>query len=442
MARNGVSRRRFLKTAASGAAAVSIAGPALGALGSNERIRVGIIGTGGRGGAHSLHFRPEAPTNIRHADAEVVALCDVDAGHLKGVAGPLGGKVQTFGDFRKLLDLKDVDAVFIASPCHWHGIQAIAAMEAGKDVYIEKPLGHTIRECQAIVETARRTGRIVQVGQQQRSGPHWQNAVKKMRDGAIGQITTVNVWNVWNVEEMGGRLGNPPDGQPPAGVDYDMWLGPAPKRPFNPARFHFGFYFFWDYSSGMVCAWGVHLFDIVNWACGPSLKTAAASGGIYVLKDARETPDTLSAVFDCDKYVMSYQMRHTNGFQPTGPMIHGDMDHGIEFVGTTGLLYINRNGYQICRAADRGTRKPYHDEKGSGDDTFAHHRNFLECVRSRQTPNAPPEVGLQAALPGYLANISYRVGRSVRWDAGEGTIAGDREAARLLTKEYRAPWRL
>jgi predicted dehydrogenase len=289
----------------------------------------------------------------------------------------------------------------------------------------------------------------VQVGTQQRSGPHWQNAVRRLKGGEIGQVTNVNVWNVWQPNEMGGDLGNPPDRPVPPGVDYDLWLGPAPKRPFNPARFSAppeakgvsGFYFFWEYSSGMICAWGVHLFDVVLWAMGNTVKSACANGGIYVLKDARNTPDTAMATFDCGNYVMSYQLRHSNGWQPFGGLQYGDMDHGIEFVGTTGLMHCNRGGFYLYKAVDRGTRKPYYSERSEGgDDTPRHQRNFLDCVRSRQTPNAPPEAGHMAAIPGYLATISYRIGRSVSWDAKNETIPGDADAAKLLTKEYREPW--
>lgn len=438
------SRRQLLKSSVLTTTALSAAGPALGALGANERIRVGIIGSGGRGQTHIRRFRPQPFLKEPHQDAEVVAVCDPDDNQTQRAAQLLTGNtsVKRTRHFREVLDMKDVDAVFVASTCHWHAIPAIEAMQAGKDVYVEKPIGHTIHEGRVIVDTATRTKRIVQVGQQQRSHPHWQHAVERIRNGELGQITTVNVWNVWTTQEMGGGLGNPPDSDPPPGVDYDLWLGPAPARRFNPARFHFGFYFFFEYSSGMVCAWGVHLFDIVQWALGHNLRSASASGGIYVLKDARNTPDTVSAVFDYGDFVMSYQLRHTNGWQPFGHLQYGDMDHGIEFVGTKGLMHINRGGFYLYDAADRAGRKPYYSEKAAGDDTFLHHRDFFDCIRSRKQPRVPAEVGQQAAIPGYLANISYLLGRSVRWDADKQTILGDPEAAKLLTKEYREPWRL
>lgn len=433
MSSHHITRRTFIQSSLSTAAALSAAGPALGALGANDRIRLGVIGTGGRGNAHIHDLK-------NHSDVELVAICDVDDAQLDRAAqnaAGFGAKPERYKDFRKLIDRKDIDAVFITSCCHWHAIPAVQAIRAGKDLYIEKPSGHTIHEGRVIADEARKHGRVVQIGLQQRSGPHWINAVERIKAGEIGQVTTVHTWNAWNIDEMGGRLGNPPDGEAPAGVDYDMWLGPAPKRAFNPARFHFGYYFFFDYSSGMTCAWGVHLFDVVAWALGYNLKSVAATGGIYVLKDARDTPDTLEAVFDCGHYTMSYSLNHNSGWRR-----HGNMDHGIEFVGTQGVLQINRSGFEMFHEADRAERKPYYTEKTIGDDTPLHQRNFLDCMRSRKQPRVNAETGHQATAYGYLANISYRVGRGIRWDAEKDTIPGDPEAARLLTKEYREPWSL
>lgn len=430
MSGNRISRRVFLESSLSAAAAYSAAGPALGVLGANDRIRVGIIGTGGRGNAHIVALG-------KQKNVEIVAICDVDDAQLdraSKTAANTGNKPERYKDFRHVLDRGDIDAVFVTTCCHWHAIPSIAAMKAGKDVYLEKPSGHTIHEGRVIADTARQTNRIVQIGLQQRSVPHWQHAVERIRTGDLGRITAVHAWNGWNTKEMGGGLGNPPDGDPPAGVDYDMWLGPAPKRRFNPARFHFNFYFFFDYSSGMVNAWGVHLFDIILWAMGYDIKSVAASGGIYVLKDARDTPDTVHAVFDCGDYVLDYSLSHTSGWRR-----FGDMDHGIEFVGTEGVLQINRREFHVFRDRDR---TPVHSEKNTSDDTVLHQANFFDCVRSRKPPAVDALTGHLAAIPGYLALISYRVGRSVRWDARAETIPGDAEAARLLTKEYRKPWHL
>jgi len=425
-----VSRRKFLRSTASAATALSAAGPLLGALGANERIRTGHIGIGGQG---TMHLRRCAS----YKDCQIVAVCDVDESHRAEAAKIAGTNPKQFSDFRQVLDMKDLDVVFIVTPDHWHAIPTIQAVQAGKDIYVEKPLGHNVHEGRVILDLVRKSDRIVQIGTQQRSHPHWINAVKRIKDGELGQVTTVNAWNAWNRKEMGGDMGKPADSEPPPGVDYDMWLGPAAKRPFNRARFHFYFYFWWDYAGGMVSDWAVHLFDIVMWALGYNIKSVAASGGIYALKDLRETPDTAAAVFDCGNYVMTYSLRHANGWRP-----HGDMDHGLEFIGTEGILQINRNGFQMYHEADRASRKPYYTEDRVGDFIELHHRNFFACVRSRKQPAADAEVGHINAIPGHLANIAYRVGRTIRWDAEKETIPGDPQAAALLTREYRTPWHL
>jgi len=432
MPRQSMTRRGFMREAALGATGLSLArsaGPVLGALGANEKVVMGFIGTGGQGTAHICEF-------AKMKDVAIAAVCDVDQGRGEKAAKAAGSSPQMFKDFRRLLDRKDIDAVLIATPGHWHVITAIAACKAGKDVYCEKPVGLTIREGRALVEAAKKYGRITQIGTQQRSTKHWANAVNRIRAGELGKISMIHVWNAWTPKEMFANIGNPPDGDPPPGVDYDMWLGPAPKRRFNPARFHGTHYFFWDYGSGMVNDWGTHLFDVVLWAMGPEIKSVAMSGGKLVFDDARETPDTAAAVFECPGYTMVYTLRHGNGWQP-----HGNMDHGIQFFGTDATLEINRNGFQMYHDADRGTRKPFYEEKGTTR-LVEHERNFIDCVRSRKRTTADAEVGHYGALPGHLANISYRVGRKIRWDHENETILDDAEASRLLTREYRAPWSL
>ena len=430
-----VSRRKFLKSAATTASALSLTGPALGTLGANDRIRVGLIGAGNRGLHHIHHCK-------NNKDVEILAICDVDQRHREKGAKRAGNNPKKFSDFRQVLDMKEIDAVFIAPPCHWHAIPAIMALQAGKDVYLEKPICHTIHEGQAIIQAAQKHKQVVQTGQQQRSHQHWTNAVKRIHAGELGTITTVSVWNAWNPKEMRRNIDRRrPDQDPPKGVDYDMWLGPAPKRPFNYNRFHFSFYFWWDYSGGMVSAWGPHLFDIVLWAMGKGPKSVCAASKLMVMNDGRDTPDTMEVAYDCDDYVMSYSMRHSNGFRR-----FGKMGHGIEFVGTEAVLQINRLGFQMYHDKDRDTGKPFYSEESveEGFDyaTALHHQNFFECMRTRQTPNAPLEVGHAAAVVPHLTNISSRVGRQIRWDPKKEIIIDDPEASKLLTKEYRGPWHL
>jgi predicted dehydrogenase len=432
MKRTSITRRGFMKGAAAGVAGLSLGGaaaPTLGAWGANEKVVIGFIGTGGQGTAHVGEF-------AKMKDVAIAAVCDVDRSHRENAAKVAGSSPKTLKDFRELLDMKDIDAVLIATPGHWHVVAAIAACKAGKDVYCEKPVGLTIREGRALVDVAKEQNRVTQIGTQQRTTKHWANAVNRIKAGELGKISMIHVWNAWTPKEMFGNIGNPPDADPPPGVDYDMWLGPAPKRRFNPARFHGTHYFFWDYGSGMVNDWGTHLFDVVLWAMGPEIKSVAMSGGKLVFDDARDTPDTAGAVFECPGYTMLYTMRHGNGWQP-----HGNMDHGIQFYGTEATLEINRNGFQMYHDADRGTRKPFYTETGTTWLT-KHERNFIECVRTRKRTTADAEVGHQGAIPGHLANISYRVGRKIRWDHKNETILDDSEANQLLTREYRTPWHL
>lgn len=432
MVNRGMTRRQFVKTAGAATGLSLAANTARGAVGANERIVVGFIGTGGQAAAHLNEL-------IRMDDVVVTGLCDVDAGRREAAAKVVGGSPKLFGDFRKLLEMKELDAVFVVTPDHWHAIPTIQALDSGKHVYFEKPAAHNIREGRAIVEAAERSGRVAQIGTQQRSGRHWQNAVARIKDGELGKISMVHAWNAWNPQEMFGNIGRPEDSAPPKGVDYDFWLGPAPKRPFNPSHFHGTWYFFWDYAGAMISGWGVHLFDVVLWAMGPGIKTVSTAGGRLVFDDVRETPDTATAVFECPGYTLTYSMRHGNGWRP-----HGDMDHGIEFFGTEGTLQINRGGYQVYRDSDRSSRKPLHSERMEGHDytLFEHKRHFFDCIRTGSKCQSDALTGHLSSIPGHLANISYRVGRKIAWDAQEETIVDDREATRFLGREYRSPWRL
>jgi len=426
-----VTRRGFMKGAA-GIAGLSLArssGPALGAQGANEKVVMGFVGTGGQGQAHIQEF-------AKMKDVAIAAVCDVDQAHRAQAAKAAGSSPKQLKDFRELLDMKDIDAVLIATPDHWHGIVAIEACKAGKDIYCEKPMTHNIREGRLLLDAVKKHNRIVQIGTQQRSTQHWINVVNRIKAGEIGKVHMVHVWHAWSSKEMRGNLGHPPDAPVPEGVDYDMWLGPAPKRPFNPLRFHWTFYYFWDYAGGMVSDWAVHLFDVVCWAMGPGVKSVSMVGGKLAFNDARDTPDTAVAAFECPGYMMAFTIKHDNGWQPHG--VGGG--HGIEFFGQDRTLQINRQGFQMCSDEDRGTRKPYYEEKGKTH-LFEHERNFIECVRSRKPTNADAQAGYDMQMACHLANISYRVGgRRVEWDATKETIVNDPEACKLLTREYREPW--
>jgi predicted dehydrogenase len=420
-----LSRRSFLRQtgATLSVAAASTALPALNVLGANEKISLGFIGVGGRGSFHVKEFS-------EMKDVAIVAAADASEPKRNRIKAALP-QVQLFSDFRRVLELKEVDAVVVATPDHWHAIPTLLACQAGKDVYVEKPLGHDIKEGRAMIEAARKYKRVVQVGTQHRSGPHWIEAVELVRSGQLGKVSLVRAWNCWDVKSIHADMGNPPNSDPPAGLDYDLWLGPAPRRPFNPRHYDFYFYYFWDYSGGMLSAWGVHLFDVVTWAMGPTIQSVTTTGGKFVFADVRETPDTAAVLFECPGYVWTYEVRHGNGNPPWG-----GMDHGLEFYGTKAAIWINRNGYTLFPEGDLAHPKTV---PGQGMD-YPHKRNFLDCVRSRNRPNADVELGHLGSVPGHLGNIAYRVGSRIHWDGERETIPGNPQAAALLGRTYREPW--
>ena len=308
-------------------------------------------------------------------------------------------------------------------------------MRCGKDVYLEKPVTHTIEEGQLLVATARQFQRVVQVGLQQRSGTLFQQAVKLVRSGKIGKVTVANCFNAWNVMTRDGTgrslpMADPPDSEPPEGVDYDMWLGPAPKRPFNPNRFHWNYIYYWDYCGGMLLTWGVHLVDIVLLAMdvkGPQAVTV--SGGNYVVEDKRETPDTAEAIFDFPRFTLTYSCRHANRF----PMGSRRLDHGIQFLGSQATLLLDRGGYQIVPEGEKP--EPVVSAEGLDSGGGAHQQEFVECVCDMLE-------GHRSTATMQLANISYHTGRKIHWNVEKEQIINDPGAARFVAKQYRAPWSL
>ncbi len=313
--------------------------------GANDRVSVGIIGTGMQG-------RSVLRAHVKLEDVEIRAICDVYAPNLEKGA-ELAPEADRLTDFRQVLDRKDIDAVVVATPDHWHALMTVMACQAGKDVYVEKPTSVAIAEGRSMVEAARKYKRIVQVGTQQRSAAHFQKVVELVRGGKIGAITSVRCWNVGNQSPEG--IGNPPDSDPPADLDWDMWLGPAPKRPFNANRFgvfpgifpHFRW--FWDYAGGMMTDWGVHLIDIAQWAMNVEAPlSVSAVGGKFHLEDNRETPDTIQAIYQYPGFAMSYENRVCNGNPLNG---HG---YGIEFYGTEGTLFVDRQEFAVTPERRRG----------------------------------------------------------------------------------------
>ncbi|MFO0954026.1 MAG: Gfo/Idh/MocA family oxidoreductase [Isosphaeraceae bacterium] len=296
--------------------------------GANERVAVGFIGFGLIGKRHVLDFRADP-------GADLVAVAEVHEGRRNEAAELMGGSPRRYPDFRKLLDERGVDAVVVSTPDHWHALMTLMACAAGKDVYVEKPLSLFVREGRWMADAAKRHGRVVQVGTQQRSGPHYKKARELVRGGHIGDVVSVRMWAYRNVRP---GFGSPPDGDPPPGLDYDLWLGPAPARRYNPNRSLYHFRWFWDYSGGQMTNLGQHSLDIAHWyldAKGPA--SVVSLGGRHVLADNGETPDTQDALFEYPGWTASWSHREA------GAAPH----HSLEFCGTRGSLTINRKGFVV-----------------------------------------------------------------------------------------------
>jgi predicted dehydrogenase len=430
---------------------------------ASDPVRIGIIGVGSRGS-----YELEVCSRLK--DAKVVAVADVYQALADRAAAASNGTIAAYQDFRRILDRKDIDAVFVSTPDHWHALVAIMACQAGKDVFCEKPLSHTIHEGQLMVKAARKYNRVFQTGSQQRSAPHFQKVAGLIQKGHIGKISAIECWNSENATPEG--AGNPPDGAPPKGLDWDLYLGPAPKVPYNRNRYIWNYRWFWDYSGGMMTDWGAHHMDIVQWAMqvdGPL--SASAVGGRFCLKDNCETPDTLMTVFEYPGFVVRYNVRQANSRRIEA------RSNGIAFHGADGTLIVDRASWEVIpentsrfpndfdrveafvkeatvawpAGFDRAARVPAvprceaMGETGLRIDPScqeAHVRNFLDCVRSRNRPIADVEIGYRSVSACHAGVIAYRLGRKVRWDAKAETFPGDAGAQAMLTKKYRQPWTL
>ncbi len=392
----------------------------------NDRINVGLIGANGMGWS-------DATSMMKIPEVNLIAICDVDQNVINRRVEELkkvnpDAKIKTYGDYRKLLENKDIDAVIIGTPDHWHCLIMVDACAAGKDVYVEKPVGNSIVECNTMVEAQKKYGKAVQCGQWQRSMPHFIDALDFLKSGKIGQIRTVKAWAY-----MGWMKDIPakPDSPVPPGVNYDMWLGPAQKRPFNENRFHFNFRWFWDYAGGLMTDWGVHLVDYVLLGMdAPLPKNVYASGGKYAYPNGgNETPDTLAAVYDFGDFTMLWE--HAQGISNG----NYNRDHGIAYIGNNGTLVLDRGGWEVMADEKRMEPVPYQPNKGSGLD--AHTQNFIQAVKSRKF-NAlacPIQAGAHVATVCQMGNISYRTGQIVHWDKNKHSFQ-EAEANKFLEAQY------
>ncbi len=425
-----MDRREFSKTsslALGGMAAASISGRKV--LGANERIHLGVIGCGGRG-------RYDTSLFIRNPDVSVDAICDVDraqiAKMLEEELNDSDSKPEVFGDFRKLLEKREIDAVLIATPDHWHAIPFVTACEAGKDIYCEKPVALTIYEGQRMIEAARKYERVTQIGTQQRSNAHFQEAVQLIQSGYMGKVTHVVCWNVSRRWPEG--LGNPPDTDPPDGVDYDMWLGPAPKRPFNKNRFHGVWRWFWDYSGGQTTDWGTHHLDIIQWALGCEYpNNVVMTGGKYAISDNRETPDTQDILWEYEGGTSVHYLHRI--CSDSG---HHGRSYGTEFYGTDAVMFIDRGGYTIRPLDEKTAEKT---AEGS-DKTDGHINEFLKNIKTRDKCVSDIAVTHRSTSATHLANISLWSGEKIVWDGEKERIVSNSKLNRYLRRKCRKPWKI
>lgn len=429
-------RRTFTKTLAMGAFSALSASRVWGA---NDRVRVGLIGCGGQGSGDWRNF-------LAQPDVSPVAVCDVYDPFRDRAAQMAKEKVAQYKDFRRMLERTDVDAVIVATPDHWHALLTIMACKAGKDVYVEKPLSHSLREGRVMVDTARKYNRVVQVGAQQRSGEHYMKAVGLIRDGTIGAVHSVSAY--WTRNMMPGFKPRELKSGLTSALDWDLWLGPAPAVPFEPLRFAYNWRWFWDYSGGQMTNWGAHSLDIVRWALDAKAPTAvAAFGGRYELNDGGETPDVQHAIYSFPGCVVTWNGSEISGFEPIRyPEGDPRIKPLIEFHGTKGSMVLTRRGFwvtpQIWSGDGVDKETPAMQPLTASATGFPHARNFLDCVKSRKRPIADVEEGHLTVAMCHLGNMATKLGRTLRWDPEKEEVIGDSEANRLLNISYRKPWTL
>jgi predicted dehydrogenase len=434
-------RRTFLKTSAAAVAGLGIssklsASPFVPSsiLGANDKIMVALIGCRNMGWY-------DLEDILKQPNVELHTLCDVDGNVLQDKLGKLAGvdgpKPNITMDYRLVLDNKDIDAVIIGTPDHWHCLPTVEACEAGKHVYVEKPLANSVGEINVMLDAARKYKRLVQVGQQQRSGGHWHTAIDFVKSGKLGTIRQVKFWGNFN---YGAGNMPVPDSDPPEGVDYDRWLGPAPLKPFNKNRFHGSWRMFRDYGGGLLSDWGVHLIDMGLWAMevkGAPLSVQALGGNFASQDRALEMPDTLTVLYEMEGYNMIWE--HNGGIEK-GPYEQG---YGVKFIGSNGTLVADRDKWRVFpEGSENEWRMEAVDTQPSDHMSHINHcENFIRAIRYGDSLNAEIEFGHRSALYAHLGNISYWSDSKVVYDEKQRKITSSEKANALLTPEYRAPWK-
>ena len=399
----------------------------------NDRPRIAQIGCGSIG-------RHNANIVLDLDRADYVAVCDPDSNRVgewvRWVGERQKHKPDAYDDFREVLGRKDVDAVWVSTPDHWHAPISIWACMAGKDVFVEKPISHNVVEGRTMVRAARKYNRIVQAGTQQRSGPHMEAGCEYVRKGGLGKVGLCKAW----VVDHRKPLGHPDDGEPPKGVDYDLWLGPAPKRAFNKNRFHYQWRWFWDYAGGKCTDWGIHLIDMIHWGMGVDAPLAVSSAGARNMTDDNcETPDTQIATLEYPGFICTWEHREGNARPPDG------LRHGMEFYGTKGTMIMDRNHWVVYseKAGDKPLIADPPKMEGSNSQMYIDHAaHWLDCLASRERPRSDVEIAHRTTTAVQLANVAYKVKRRIVWDRDKEQIVNDSQANALLGREYRKEWEL
>jgi predicted dehydrogenase len=433
---NAIPRRQVLTAAATAFTTSLFTGNVKGA---NDRVAVGFIGLGAMGSGN-FGYAMKVP------EAQPVAICDVYQPHVdRALAAGAKNSVtpKVVKDFRDLLADKSIDAVCISTPDHWHAYMAVEACKAGKDVYVEKPSCTYVEEGQKMVQAARKYNRVVQAGTMQRSGGYFQKAAELVKDGTVGDITFCHTFQSGSTAKKG--WGNPPDSEPPADLDWDMWLGPAPKRQFNANRWGVKtagfptFRYFWDYAGGAMTDWGVHLIDPLHQCFGEVMPTAvAALGDKFYVQDNSETPDTMQATFYYPKFLVTYESRTCNPL----PLFGRDQGAGTTIHGTEGTIFVNRSGCWVIPNPKSSVAAASWEKDGAMSPmNLPHWQNFIACIKSRQKPTSDIETCVRSSTTCLLANLAMRFKTRLDWDEQNWTVK--QEAAKpFLKAKYRAPWKL
>lgn len=431
------TRRQFIGTTGTAAAGIGL-GLALAprtyaqSKGANDKVIFGMIGCGGMG-RHNLRKFMEL------SGVEIAAVCDVDEKHMNDAADDVvkAGRPapKKFKDFRKLLEEKEINAVLIGTPDHWHAIPFIAACEAGKDIYCEKPISHSFVEAKAMMNAAKHFKRVVQIGTWQRSMKHFQDAIDFVRSGKMGEISVCRAWSVNAAGNGISNIGKQTAQTPPPELDWNFWLGPAPMVPYQPNRSHFSWRWFFDYGGGLMTDWGVHMLDIALLGTQQTDPVSVSSvGGIFATHDDRDTPDTLIASYQFPKLLMTWEHRFNNGRG-----LDGGIGHGTEFIGTNGTLIVDRERYQYFPEKKDAEQPPKMERLDA-----THWQNFLDCVKTRETPRSGIESMAKTTMLCHLGNIAYETGKTIRWNAKKQDVENRNDVKHCISyeREYRKPWKL